>query len=266
MLFFASKLLGILIIPGNMLFFLALAGACALYFRFTRLGRSLVLIAAVGFALCGFGPVGNILARPLEDRFTRPPVDTPDPTGIIVLGGAIDPDITESRDSIALARAGSRLTEAAALALHYPNAILVFSGGSAAILSNPIPEAPAAKRLFVSLGIAAERVVLEDRSRDTAENAAFTRDLINPQPGQRWLLVTSAVHMPRAVGAFRRTGFAVVPYPVGYVTAGQPSDFWEFRPDVTDGLMLTTLAIHEWAGLVAYWLTGKTDALLPGPA
>src|SRR6266550_3114029 len=170
MLFFAGKLLGILLIPGNMLFFLALAGAGALYFRFTRLGRSLVLIAALGFVVCGFGPVGNILSRPLEDRFTRPPTDTPDPTGIIVLGGAIDPVITESRGSIALIRAGSRLTEGAALALHYPNAILVFSGGSAAILSDPIPEAPAAKRLFVSLGIAAERVVLEDRSRDTAEN------------------------------------------------------------------------------------------------
>ena len=266
MLFLAEKLLGILVIPGNFVFFLALAGACALYFRFTRLGRSLVLIAALGVVLCGFGPVGNILSRPLEDRFTRPPTDIPDPTGIIVLGGAINPAITEARDSVALTRAGSRLTEAAALALHYPNAILVFSGGSAAILSDPIAEAPAAKRLFVSLGIPAERIVLENRSRDTAENAAFTRDLIKPQPGQRWLLVTSALHMPRAVGTFRQAGFFVVPYPVGYSTAGRASDFWEFRSDVTDGLTLTDLAIHEWAGLVVYWLTGKTDALLPGPA
>ncbi len=107
--------------------------------------------------------------------------------------------------------------------------------------------------------------MLEPRSLSTAQNAAFTRDLLMPQPGQRWLLVTSASHMPRAVGSFRRAGFPVIPYPVGYTTSGLPDDYWTIRFDASTSLVRADVALHEWLGLIAYWLTGRTDALLPGP-
>jgi len=112
-------------------------------------------------------------------------------------------------------------------------------------------------------GIPRERVMLESRSRNTEENAVFSKELVQPKPGERWLLVTSAQHMPRAVGCFRRVGFAVEAYPVAWHTGKRvglsPADV------VSHGLGQLDSAVHEWLGLVVYRLTGRTSELLPGP-
>lgn len=203
--------------------------------------------------------------RPLEDRFPRPPADMPEPTGIIVLGGVIGyPSVP--RGAIALTQDGERLTETAALARRYPNAMVVFSGGNPADgTEESSTEAFVAKKFLMDLGVDGSRITLERRSLSTAENAAFTRELLMPQPDQRWVLVTSASHMPRAVGSFRRARFPVIPYPVGYTTSGLPDDYWAIRLQVSTNLVRADVAFHEWLGLIAYWLTGRTDALLPGP-
>jgi uncharacterized SAM-binding protein YcdF (DUF218 family) len=203
--------------------------------------------------------------RPLEDRFPRPGDEMAEPTGIIVLGGAISPLTSTARGAVALTQDGERLGEAAALAHRYPNALLVFSGGTFGGLLDPATESSLAKSFFVALGIDPARIVVEDRSLSTAENAAFTRDLIRPQPGQRWLLVTSASHMPRAVGSFRRAGFPVIAFPVAYTTTGWPSDYWTITLQAAANLVQTDVALHEWVGLFTYWLTDRTDALFPGP-
>lgn len=109
-----------------------------------------------------------------------------------------------------------------------------------------------------------DRLILEERSRNTRENARFSAELANPKPGERWLLVTSAWHMPRAVGCFRRAGFPVTAYPVDYRTAG-PRDATRFNTFASDGLLEFDLAVKEWIGLVAYKLAGYTDAWMPGP-
>ncbi len=121
--------------------------------------------------------------------------------------------------------------------------------------------------LWESFGIARDRVTLESRSRNTAENAAFTRVLVEPKPGERWLLVTSALHMPRAIGCFRRAGFPVEAYPVDWTTPRRLS-LAPLLPSFEPGRGLRELdsAAHEWLGLLAYWLTGRTSAFLPGPA
>jgi uncharacterized SAM-binding protein YcdF (DUF218 family) len=255
MFLFFSKTFGALIIASNALVVVALAGALALLFQRKRLGAVLVWTAAAGFLLLGFGPVGYILMRPLEDRFPRPPDDLPEPAGIIVLGGIIS-STTLPRGAIALTQDGERLTETATLARRYPNARIVVSGGTFDSRSETESEASIARRF--------PRIVVEARSLSTAENAAFTRELVMPQPSERWILVTSASHMPRAVGTFRRVGFPVIPYPVGYTTSGLPSDYWMIRFEAPTNLVRADVAIHEWLGLIAYWLTGRTDALLPG--
>src|SRR5262249_32669385 len=96
-------------------------------------------------------------------------------------------------------------------------------------------------------------------------NAAFTRDLVSPKPDELWLLVTSAYHMPRAVGVFRHAGFKVEPYPVDYRTHSQ-KDLTRLFETVGDGIKRTDLAVKEWVGLLAYRLSGRTDELFPGPA
>lgn len=188
----------------------------------------------------------------------------PEPAGIIVLGGSVNADLSASRDRVALENAAARLTSGVALALRYPKAQLVFTGGSSDIGAGGRDEAGTVHQLWSSLGVPEARMTFEDRSRNTFENAIFTRDLVAPKPGETWLLVTSAAHMPRAVGIFRRAGFPVVPYPVDYQTFGDIRD-WYPKADILRSLHRISIAGHEWIGLAAYWLTGKTDALFPAP-
>ena len=259
-----SKTLGALLDVSNVLLVLALASAVALLFGRKRLGTALVWTAAFGFVLFGWGPMGFILMRPLEDRFPRPPNDMPEPTGIIVLGGVVGAP-TVPRGAIALSQDGERLDETATLARRYPNARIVVSGGTFGSRSEEDSEALIAKRFLIDLGVDSSRITTEPRSLSTAENAAFTRELIMPQPGERWLLVTSASHMPRAVGAFRHAGFPVIAYPVGYTTTGRPEDYWAMRLEASTSLVRADVAVHEWLGLIAYRLTGRIETLLPGP-
>jgi len=151
----------------------------------------------------------------------------------------------------------------AKLARGYPAARIVYSGGDASLFADESPEADYLYSLLDSFGIARERVVLEKKSRNTSENAVFTKQLVNPKPGERWLLVTSALHMPRAIGCFRKAGFQVEAYPVGWRTVGK----LDANSDRTlsDGIKRLDAAAYEWIGLAAYWVSGKTAALLPSP-
>jgi uncharacterized SAM-binding protein YcdF (DUF218 family) len=155
------------------------------------------------------------------------------------------------------------MTEAVALANRFPQARIVFTGGSAAMLTTELPESATMGRLLEALGVARERTTLEDRSRDTYENAVFTKRLLDPQPGQRWLLVTSGWHMPRAVGCFRRVGFPVEPWPVDYRTSGRLSPW--LNTGIPEGLRRMDFVMKEYVGLVVYYLRGRTSALFPGP-
>jgi uncharacterized SAM-binding protein YcdF (DUF218 family) len=105
---------------------------------------------------------------------------------------------------------------------------------------------------------------MERRSRNTQENAEFSKALAAPKSGERWLLVTSAYHMPRSVGVFRKAGFAVEPYPVDWRVGG-PADRWRFRTFAIDGLANLDAGTREWMGLVAYRISGKTSEFFPGP-
>ncbi len=263
--FVLSKTLGIMLLPTNFLIGVGLVGVILLATRFARLGRNLAVASVVLLAICGFSPLGNWLIYPLEQRF--PPWDAARgaPDGIIVLGGSIHADISAERGTPVVGNAADRIIAAAALARRYPNARVVFSGGSANLLANDAREADYAGAIFENLGIAKSRLIMERRSRNTQENAEFSKALVAPKAGEHWLLVTSAFHMPRSVGLFRKAGFAVEPYPVDWRVGGR-ADLFAFANFAIDGLIQTDIAVREWIGLLAYRLTGKIDDLLPGPA
>ncbi len=264
MFFITSKILGFFALPSNLLIAIGLVGFVLLLTRFRRLASWLIVTSLVLIALAGLSPLGNALILPLEQRF--PPWDASrgPPDGIVVLGGAISPDISAARGVVALGEAAERITVAAELARRYPNARIVFAGGSNAVFSDAGAEAPFAVRQLEALGVAHDRITAEEQSRDTIENAVFSRLLANPKPGERWLLVTSAYHMPRAMAAFRAAGFAVEAYPVDWRTRG-PIDAVHPFASLADGLGQTDTAVHEWVGLLIYRLTGKTAELFPGP-
>jgi uncharacterized SAM-binding protein YcdF (DUF218 family) len=264
MFFTLSKVLGFFAIPSNLVVAVGIAGLVLLATRWARAGRWLIGLSLVALALLGLSPLGNALFIPLEDRF--PPWDSSrgPPDGILVLGGAISPDVSLARDEVALNESAERLTVAAELARRYPDARVLFSGGSGALMHDEGSEAPFAARELEGLGIARKRILLEDRSRNTVENALYSKQIAQPKPGERWLLVTSAYHLPRAVGVFRKAGFAVEPYPVDWRTRGAADALRPF-PTVGDGLRRADTAMREWVGLAVYWITGRTSELFPGP-
>ena len=141
---------------------------------------------------------------------------------------------------------------------------IIYSGGDGRLIRRSGAEATHAGELFESFGIAKDRLFLEDRSRNTVENALFSKELVAPEPGELWLLVTSAYHMPRAVGAFRKAGFEVDAYPVDYRTSG-PDDLLVPFDEASLGLRRTDVAVREWIGLFVYWVTGRSSELFPGP-
>jgi uncharacterized SAM-binding protein YcdF (DUF218 family) len=265
MFFVLSKVLGFFAIPSNLVLALGLLGALLLATRFSRAGWRLVIGSLVGLAVIGLSPVGNALILPLEERFPHWDAARGAPDGIVVLGGAITPDVSAARNEVTLNEAAERMTVVPELARRYPKARVLFSGGNAALIHDEETEAEYAVRLFVSLGIARDRILAEDRSRNTVENAVFSKQLAKPKPGERWLLVTSAYHMPRAIGVFRQAGFPVDAYPVDWRTRGVEDAFTPFGT-MGDGLRRTDTAVREWVGLAVYWLTGRTSELFPGPA
>jgi uncharacterized SAM-binding protein YcdF (DUF218 family) len=262
--FIASKVLWFLAAPLNMLLIAALIGVLLAAGRYARLGRRIALLAIALLLLIGIAPLGDWLIAPLEDRFPPAPADLATPYGVIVLGGAIDPELGQARNQVILMDGAARLTEGVALARRFPQARLVYTGGSNSLTSSEYTEASDAGKLLTALGIDPARIELEKRSRNTDENARFTRDFVHPEPSQVWLLVTSAYHMPRSMGLFRRAGFNVVAYPVDYRSRGGDGD-WRLNHEASHGLRLFDLAIHEWIGLVAYRVSGKIDALFPAP-
>lgn len=263
MFFSPSKIIGFFLAPVHFFILVAVIGAVLLFTRWHELGRALATASALALLLMAFGPLGSLLAGPLEARFSPPPDDMPAPDGIIVLGGAIDERLSASRNRPTVVDAAERLTAPIALKRKYPNARLVFTGGSAALGGSSYTEADAVRRFWRELGLDQGDVLYERRSRNTYENAVFTRDLLLPKSGERWLLVTSAIHMPRAVGVFRQAGFDVIAYPVDYRTSGD--SVLEFPRFATKALGLVEFAAHEWAGLVAQRFLGRSAALFPAP-
>ena len=259
-----SKTVGYMLIPSNFLIGIGLLGAILLLTRFDRLGRRLMATALVLLAICAFSPLANFVLYPLEQRFPKWDSSRGDPDGIIVLGGPLDADLSAAHGVPVISGAADRIVGAATLAHRYPNARLVYTGGSPNLLHNDAKEADYATALLQGLGIPKSRLTMERQSRNTRENAEFTKEIVKPKPGERWLLVTSAYHMPRSIGLFRKAGFKVEAYPVDW-KVGTQEDLFRYNIVASNGLQLVDIGVREWLGLIAYRLAGSTDTLLPGP-
>ena len=215
------------------------------------IGRKLAGVTVVLFLLFGLAPLGNLLIKPLERRFEIP-AGIAGVDGIIVLSGSEQVRLSELYSQPQLSAAGDRLTTFLMLAAAHPEARLVHTGAF---------ESHIARSVILGVGVAPSRVVFEDRARNTCESAPAARDLVAPGPGERWLLVTSAVHMPRAVACFRAIDWDVIPYPTDFRTGSRP---WSY--DLLGNLAALDIAAHEWLGLLYYRLRGYTEDLYPAPS
>jgi uncharacterized SAM-binding protein YcdF (DUF218 family) len=261
--FIASKIFWMVASPINLLLLGAFVGVLLCYGRHARFGRILAMTAILILAAAAILPVGVLLISPLENRFPEPPPDLVPPEGIIVLGGAINDPASAVRGQTIFDEGGERLTEAVILAKRYPQARIVYTSGTNSVVGGSSSEALQARKLMSQMGIASERVIIEDRSRSTEENARFTAAIVHPEPSQHWLIVTSAFHMPRAMGIFEKVGFNAIAYPVSFYTLGRWSGDLRLSFKTGRNLRAFETAVHEWIGLAAYWASGRTDHLLP---
>jgi uncharacterized SAM-binding protein YcdF (DUF218 family) len=245
MFFIFSKTLALLATPSNFIGALLFIGLLLFAFQWPASAQRLVTVGIVLLMLFGFLPIGSLLLFPLTERFPVWSNHGGDPTGMIILGGG---DVA------------GRTVAIADLARRFPHSRVAVTGGGGFLLGPSEAEAQLIARLLEGVGVSAQRIVVEDRSRNTGENAAFARQLLQPKAGERWLLVTSTQHMPRAVGCFRNAGFEVEAYPVQSRTGAAMS-----IPILSDRLARTDEAVHEWLGLIVYWITGRTNELFPGP-
>jgi uncharacterized SAM-binding protein YcdF (DUF218 family) len=264
MFFVFSKILGFLAMPSNLLVVAVLAGACLLMTRWRRSALTLLVGGVVVFAVLGFSPLSNALLLTLSERFPAWQAANVDPDGVIILGGVIDPEVSAARGQVELDSSAERALALLTLARRFPKARIVFSGGSGNLVMEPVAETRFARALLAEFGMTGERFVFEGESRTTYENARNTFELLKPKAGERYLLVTSSFHMPRSIGAFRSVGFDVEAFPVDWRTRGWRDAMLPFER-ASAGLSRADVAIHEWTGLVVYWMTGRSSALFPAP-
>jgi uncharacterized SAM-binding protein YcdF (DUF218 family) len=263
MTFIFGKLVWALLQPGNLLLLCLLAGMLLLL-RGRRRGELLVVLSAIGLLLLAVAPIGPAMMLVLEQRFPQPSTLPDRIDGILVLGGAVDPRISLAYGETVFNSSIGRVLAGIALARKHPEAKLALVGGEGEFFPIGFAESRATSRFVVEEGIPATRVIIEERSRSTHENAVFAKELIRPGAGQNWVLVTSAFHMPRAVAAFRAVDWPVIPYPVDFKV--DPRTGLRANFSLVDGLSSSTIAGKEWAGLVGYRLLGWTRELFPAPA
>lgn len=264
MAYLLGKLAWALARPSNLLLLLAAAGLLRQLATRRRRGFAALAAAVLLLAAAAVLPLGRWLARPLEDRFAAPAVPPERVDGVVVLGGSFATDVAAARGAPALGPAAERLTALVELARRYPGARILFTGGDAGLVPRGVTEAALARSFLASQGVPAGRVEYEDRARSTRDNAALTLPLAAPRPGEVWLLVTSANHMARAMGAFRRAGWPEpVPWPVDHRTTGREPPL--AVPALGERLAELDDAAYEWWGLLYYRALGYTDEVLPGP-
>jgi len=254
-----SRIFGGISDPATLLAFVVLAAGVAALTRRWALTGLLQSISVLFVLLFGILPAANWLALPLESRFPANPELPSDVAGIIALGGTErveqsavwgQPTLSDPAPIVTLVSLGRK----------YPEAKLVFTGGLHATGSN-LGESDVVRGFVKELGADSASILYEDRAQNTHENAVFTYELVHPKPGEHWILICQAIGMPRAVGAFRRAGWDIIPFPAGYLSGSKQATALSF--DLLGGLSLARFAAHEWVGLIVYRLMGYTDQVFP---
>ncbi len=250
-----------LLSPDSLLLVLVVLAWVALLLGWRRMATRLLTLITLPLLVLAFFPVGEWLLLPLETRFESQPALPDHVDGVIVLGGATDPLRSALWQQPQLNESADRITTMLALSQRFPEAMAIFSGGTGSLAYPALREAYLMPVLINAMGFAPDRFLFEAESRNTGENVRFSKVLASPQADETWVLVTSAFHMPRAVGVFCAQDWPVVPWPVDHRT--HPGHLLSPRLSLSDNLAGLRLALREWAAIGVYRATGRSAGLLP---
>jgi uncharacterized SAM-binding protein YcdF (DUF218 family) len=259
--FYSSKLFWILMSPDSLFLILLTTSVILLFTRWQKKGIKLLLLLTFLAWLLALMPVGEWFFYPLEKQFSSNPLLPERIDGIIVLGGSVNPSLSQYWQQLETYSNHERLSQFILLAKKYPHARLLFTGGNSSLHQGEPTEADQVKDFFIHSGIQEKRLLLENKARNTYENAVFSKQLARPLSDENWVLITSAYHMPRAIGVFCKQGWPTIPFPVDH--ASQPDKLFDPDFKLSDHISDLVEASHEWVGLLAYYASGKINHLLP---
>ena len=259
--FYTSKLIWLLFSPDSLLLILIIVSLALLYFGKNKLAKLTLSITSLLLILIALFPIGEWLLYPLESRFQTNPTLPEKIDGIIVLSGAENAELSSIWKQIQLNAAIERGLTFIRLAKKYPDAKLIFTGGSGSLSKQAFKGADIAKQLFKELDFNTKKIIFERDSRNTYENIVYSKNIIKPNKNENWILITTGWHMPRSVGISCKAGWSVIPFPVDHQT--KKDDLIRIDFDLSKNLVILKTGIKEWLGLFAYYLSGKTTTFFP---
>ena len=247
-MFLLKKIVAPFLLPVPRSVFLALAGLFFLWFtRRQKTGKLFVTIAFLVLAFFSNGGVSDLFMRPLEQKY--PPVTDvkaiKNVKWIVVLGGGsnFDPQLPVSTY---LSEASlTRVSEAIRIHNRLPKTRLIFSGRHFIEGIRPVAEVMA--QMALELGIQPEEIVIEAEAVDTKDHPIFVKKLIGMD---QFILVTSAVHMPRAMALFKKHGMHPIPAPTHYKTTRKEGPISIGSFPGAKPLVESAQAIHEYLGML----------------
>ncbi len=259
--FIASKLVWSLIEPENLLIILLSLTLLLFLLKKDRLAKKLFYVSSGALLSISILPIGSWLLYPLEIQFPTNPQLPEQVDGIILLGGSFQSSSSQSWGKVQTNLFADRIHDFLILLHRYPHAKAVFTGGNASIANKHQSEAYYAEQLFLDMGIAKDRIIFENNARNTYENIIFTKKLLQPKPNENWIIISTAFHLPRTIGIFCQNNWSVIPYPADFHT--NPNQLLSPSLNLSAGFKTLNYAVHEWLGLIAYYVAGKTPQLLP---
>jgi len=232
---------------------LFLLGTWWAWSRRPRLGRGLLVTGLALLWLPSTAPVADLLLLPLETRY--PVVENPPHADVVVvLTGMTDMKAAKG-NQVEMGEAGDRILAGVALVRWGHADTLLIAGGSGDLFDQSASEALALNRFAIEFGVPADRILLDTTSRNTYENAVEVRPWLQEAGLLDIILVTSAAHMPRSMGCFRKVGLDPLPYPVDFRNRWGKYDPFSLLPKAGD-LQRSSTAVKEYMGLIMYWLQG----------
>jgi uncharacterized SAM-binding protein YcdF (DUF218 family) len=260
--FIFSKMVQFCIEPLNWVIVFVALSLLFLGLRKHHVCKRFLLLALVDLLLVGWLPTSEVFLRALEDAVPKvnlAQMSEKDFSGIIILGGAIEGgEIAQDRGEVSIYASAERVTKAFELIRKYPELPFIFSGFSGRLSPTGMSEAEAFQQLITEQGLPNKNAHYENQSRNTYENVLYMKPMISElgagEPQKPWLMITSASHMYRSLKVFQKQGIQVIPIPVDYQTGNHLR--WG-RFDLEDGMQNWNKLMHEYIGLMAYWITGK---------
>ena len=260
MTFFLSKLLWYLFNPFNCILLLLILSVIFNFIKFFKFSKIILYFSFLLFFIAGVLPTGSYLLYLLEKNYHNKINLPKNVDGILILSGATNPFLTKEYDQISLNDSVERLTESIQLIKKYPNAKVFFAGGSGSVKYPGLDHSTVAKKFYESLDINIKNINFENTSRNTYENIVFAKKTFNPKKDERWILVTSAFHLKRAIYVGEKLGWKFIPYGTDYKL---PKKFiWRLSINFLGNLVSFQHSSHEWIGIISYYLMGRSSKII----